>query len=84
MAKLERKKGNKDLAEKMMLFDKLPNKCLVCRTAFDKSDKAMVSSWNVAVRKDAGTVNLYCPSCWADAQKIIENTYKELKERNEK
>ena len=84
MAKHERKQGNKDMAEKIALFDKLPDKCLTCQAPFDKTDKAMVSSWNVVVRKGPGTVNLYCPDCWTAAQKIIENTMKELKERAEK
>lgn len=83
-AKLERKMGNADMAEKMMLFDKLPDKCLACRSSFDKTNREMVSSWNVVVRKADGVVNLYCPDCWAGAQKIIENTYKELKEMQEK
>jgi predicted RNA-binding Zn-ribbon protein involved in translation (DUF1610 family) len=84
VAKLERKQGNKDMAEKIALFDKLPDKCLACQGSFDKTDKEMVSSWNVVVRKSEGTVNLYCPDCWTGAQKIIENTIKELKERAEK
>ena len=72
------------MAEKIMLFEKLPDKCLACRLDFDKTNKEMVSSWNVVVRKATGVVNLYCPDCWAGAQQILENTYRELKEMQEK
>ena len=50
---------------------KIAEECLNCQTAFDKKDKAMVESWRVVVREGEGKVNLYCPSCWELAQKIV-------------
>ena len=88
MAKEQRKKGNKDLAEKVMLFDKLPDECLMCEAPFDKKNKEMVSKWNVTVRESQGRVHLYCPDCWDKAHKMVaavvesmEETAKVMEER---
>lgn len=88
MAKEQRKKGNDDLAEKVMLFDKLPDECLMCEAPFDKKDKEMVSKWNVTVRESQGRVHLYCPDCWDNAHKMVaavvesmEETAKVMEER---
>ena len=69
--KKERKK-NKDLNEKMGMFDKLPDHCLSCLKAFDKKDKTMVMSWSVVVREKQGIVRLYCPDCWKMAADVME------------
>ena len=78
MAKEQKKKGNKDLAEKMMMFDKLPDKCYMCESDFDKMDREMVSSWNVVVRESENRVNLYCPSCWKAAHDMMSNILENL------
>ncbi len=77
--KLRRKKANKakkraekDLAAKVALFGKLPDKCLTCEAPFDKLDREQVMSWNVVVRQKEEKVNLYCPECWDNAQKVIK------------
>ncbi len=77
--KLRRKKANKakkraekDLAAKVALFGKLPDKCLTCEAPFDKLDREQVMSWNVVVRRETEKVNLYCPECWDNAQKTIK------------
>ena len=66
------KRAKKDVKQKMGLFDKLGNECLTCQKEFDKESKEQVTSWYVAVRKEQNKVNLYCPECWSDAQKLIE------------
>ena len=68
--KRAKKKLKKDVQEKMNMFDKLQEECLSCQTPFDKTNRDMVSSWFVTVREDK--VNLYCPTCWAHAQKIVK------------
>jgi hypothetical protein len=59
------------LSTQTALFSKLPEECLMCETPYDKTDIAMVSSWNVVVREDQGVVRLYCPDCWTAAQKVV-------------
>ena len=67
-----------ELADKMLMFDRLPNECSACVKPFDKKDRDMVSSWNVVVRKDEQQVRLYCPTCWDAAQKAVKKVYGEL------
>ena len=69
------KQTKKDVSEKMMMFDSLPDECLACLAPFDKKDKEMVTSWNVVVREVEGTVRLYCPECWQRAKDAIKNVY---------
>jgi len=71
-AKQMKKDGTEEVAEKVALFGKLEDECLVCAKPFDKKDKEQVQSWNVVVRKKEKKVNLYCPECWTKAQDIIE------------
>lgn len=82
--KLHRKKvkdAQKDLSEKVGLFDKIPNQCLSCETSFDKNDKEQVSSWRVVVREEQNRVNLYCPTCWDQAVGMLNDMEKRMKEK---
>ena len=72
MARNKAKQAKKDLKQKVGLFDKLEDECLVCEKPFDKKSKEDVTSWFVTVREEQGVVNLYCPECWDAAQKVIE------------
>ena len=67
-----KKNTERDMKDKMMMFDKLGDECLACKKEFDRKDRAMVESWNVVVRQEEKKVNLYCPECWAFAQKVIK------------
>lgn len=72
--KIERKKmkdAEKEMKQKLNMFDKMGDECLNCQKEFDKKDRSMVESWRVVVRQDEGKVNLYCPECWDFAQKIV-------------
>tara|TARA_R110002020_G_scaffold28255_16_gene90347 strand:+ start:723 stop:1016 length:294 start_codon:yes stop_codon:yes gene_type:complete len=60
-----------DLAEKTLLFNKLPDKCLSCDKSFDKNDKQMVMEWTVVVREKQEKVNLWCPECWEKAHELF-------------
>ena len=68
----KQKQIEKDLQQKMGLFDKLSDSCDSCDEKFDKKDKSMVQSWNVVVREAEGAVRLYCPECWDKARKAID------------
>ena len=73
-----KKKSEKELATKVALFGKLPNKCLTCDKPFDKLNREQVMTWNVVVRKDTEKVNLYCPDCWQKANEILEDFRKKM------
>ena len=78
---MDRKKTLDALAEEsqiMDMFDKLSDHCLVCMAPYDKKDKQMVTTWNVVVRTNEQKVNLYCPTCWDTAMRVI----KDFKEQN--
>jgi len=77
-AKQAKKDGNEELAEKVVLFNKLGDECLVCNKPFDKKDKEMVMSWNVVVREKEEVVNLYCPECWSGAIELLNEIKNDL------
>jgi len=61
-----------DLDEKINMFNRLPDSCLVCDADFDKKNKKMVQEWYVIVRNETKAVKLYCPECWDRAKNLIE------------
>jgi|TARA_R110000824_G_scaffold54609_2_gene150703 hypothetical protein len=77
-AKLEKKNENSDMAEKVALFGKLEDACLVCAKPFDKKNKEMVMSWSVVVREREEKVNLYCPECWGGALDMLRQAKEEI------
>jgi predicted RNA-binding Zn-ribbon protein involved in translation (DUF1610 family) len=72
VAMAEKKHGNSDLADKMNIYTKLPEFCLMCEAEFNKQDREMLASWNVVVREQEKVVRLYCPDCWDGAQRVVE------------
>ena len=77
-AKQAKKDGNEEMSEKVALFGKLGDECLICDRPFDKKDKEMVMSWSVVVREKEDKVNLYCPDCWNGAVKLLGEIKKDL------
>ena len=73
----KKKQAEKDMQEKLGLFDKLPDNCSACEKVYDKKDKEMVMTWNVVVREKEEIVRLYCPSCWSMAKDLIEKVIKD-------
>ena len=69
-AKKAKKQLEKEVKQKMNMFGRIAEECLACEKPFNKQDREMVSSWYVVVKEE--TVNLYCPGCWATAQRIIK------------
>ena len=78
------KNATNAMQEKMLLFDALPNKCLVCSAPFNKTNREMVMTWNVVIREKQGKVNLYCPRCWQMGTKVIEEWAQQGKNVEEK
>ena len=81
-AKNAKKEGDEELSEKIGLFNKLPDECLVCLAPFDKKNKEMVKSWSVIVREEQKKVRLYCPDCWGNAAAIRKDFKDRIEERN--
>ena len=77
------KQAEKDLAQKVNMFDHLPDSCTACLKPFDKLDRDMVMSWNVIVREQEKKVNLYCPPCWGKANEILRDFRHRLMEKKE-
>ena len=77
-AKQMKKDGTEEVAEKVALFGKLGDECLVCAKPFDKKDREMVMSWSVVVREKEEKVNLYCPDCWNGALDMLKRAKEEI------
>ena len=77
-AKQMKKDGTEEVAEKVALFGKLEDECLVCAKPFDKKNKEMVMSWSVVVREKEDKVNLYCPECWSGALDMLQQAKEEI------
>ena len=71
LERLKEKNAEKEMKQKLSMFDRLPDECMSCQKVFDKKDRSMVESWRVVVREKEKKVNLYCPQCWDFAQKIV-------------
>tara|TARA_Y100001938_G_scaffold126911_1_gene179302 strand:+ start:186 stop:470 length:285 start_codon:yes stop_codon:yes gene_type:complete len=80
MRKAKKRQAEKDLKEKVGMFSRLEDFCLVCEKPFDKQNKEMVQSWYVIVREEKGQVNLYCPECWSRATGIVKQLKEEMNE----
>ena len=78
-------KGKKpDLEKKIGLFDKIPKQCTNCDAPYDKNSKEMAKTWSVVVREQENKVNLYCPTCWDNAKKMISELKEKLNENENK
>ena len=64
--KAKKKKAEKDLKDKVMSFDRMPDCCVVCFKDFDKKSREMAMSWYVVERREQKRVSLFCPDCWKD------------------
>lgn len=71
------KDTQKDLKQKLNMFDRIPDHCLTCNKGFDKKDAEQVKSWFVVVKNAENSVKLHCPDCWDKATKLVEQYYGE-------
>ena len=76
-------KKKPDLEKKVGLFDKLPKQCTNCDKPFDKKDKEMAMTWSVVVREKENKVNLYCPQCWNDAHRLLEQIKRDITDKQQ-
>ena len=76
-------KKKPDLEKKVGLFDKLPKQCTNCDKPFDKKDKEMAMTWSVVVREKENKVNLYCPQCWNDAHRLLEQIKRDIADKQQ-
>jgi Zn finger protein HypA/HybF involved in hydrogenase expression len=81
--KKKNKQAEKDLKQKLGLFDQLPEECLACAEPFDRENREQVMSWNVVVKRDPDVVRLYCPDCWSKAVSVVQDFDKRIRERAE-
>ena len=78
--KLGIKKTKPSVEKNMGPLDNLPNQCTNCDFPYDKQDMEMAMTWTVVVREEEGKVNLYCPPCWDNANKLIKEIREDLNE----
>ena len=78
MKKAKKRQDEKEMKEKIGLFSRLEDCCLVCEKPFDKQDKEMVQSWCVIVREEQKQVRLYCPECWDRANDMVKKIQEEI------
>ena len=76
-------KKKPDLEKKVGLFDKLPKQCTNCDKPFDKKDREMAMTWSVVVREKENKVNLYCPQCWNDAHRLLEQIKRDITDKQQ-
>ncbi len=69
----KKKAAEKELKQKVMMFDKMPDVCVSCFKDFDKRDREMVKTWYVVERRKENKVNLYCPECWEDGMNLVKD-----------
>ncbi len=65
------KEANKELQQKVALFNLMPDECSACSKVFDKTSREQVMSWSVVVRAAERAVKLYCPDCWKQARSVL-------------
>ena len=72
--KLKKKSPSQErnLSEKIFLFDQIPDACTTCAESYDKTDKGMAASWRVVVREEKQQVHLFCPACVNKAKEAID------------
>tara|TARA_R100000152_G_C6758881_1_gene182785 strand:- start:947 stop:1222 length:276 start_codon:yes stop_codon:yes gene_type:complete len=83
ISRRKKKAAKKELKQKMNMFNRLPDECSSCLTAFDKKNREMVQTWSVVVREQEKKVRLYCPTCWDTARAVIEKFEKEQRDNND-
>lgn len=67
----------KDIKQKLNMFDRIPESCSACSKPFDRKDREQVSTWSVVVKNEQSVVNLYCPTCWTKATEAVKEYYGE-------
>ena len=79
LRRTKKKSAEKDIKQKLNMFDRIPDRCMMCTKAFDKTDREQVKSWTVVERRAQKSVNLYCPECWKDGTNLAREIAEEQK-----
>ena len=75
--KAKKKKAEKELKDKVMSFDRMPDCCVMCYKEFDKKSKEHHNTWKIVERRKQKRVSLFCPDCWDDGLAAVkEGLYK--------
>ena len=70
--KAKKKKAEKELKDKVMSFDRMPDCCVMCYKDFDKKSREMANTWIIVERREERRVSLFCPDCWNDGVAAVE------------
>ena len=84
MARKKAKSAEREMKQKLAMFDKLGEQCAMCEKSFDKKLREHVTTWNVVVREEEKLVRLYCPECWDKAIKTIKEIQDDLRIQSER
>jgi hypothetical protein len=60
------KQKKKKLDKQLKLNKLLPDKCVVCFSEFNETDKKMINEWHIIIEHEESNINLYCPMCWEE------------------
>ena len=77
LQRARKKAAEKDIKQKLNMFDRIPENCMMCEKVFDKTDKEQVKSWYVVERRQQKSVNLYCPTCWDEGTAMVKQISQE-------
>lgn len=84
LMRTKKKNAEKDLKQKLNMFDRLPERCTACSEYFDKTNREQVMSWYVVERRKQKIVNLYCPTCWNEGTAMVKQIAEEQKMKSQK
>ena len=76
--KAKKKKAEKELKDKVMSFDRMPDCCVMCYKEFDRKSREHHDTWKIVERREKKRVSLFCPNCWENGLAVVkEDLYKE-------
>ena len=68
----KKKKAERELKDKVMSFDRMPDCCVMCYKDFDKKSREMANTWTIVERREEKRVSLFCPDCWEDGLAAVK------------
>ncbi len=72
LQKAKKKKAEKEIKDKVMSFDRMPDCCVMCYKVFDKKSKEVHDTWTIVERREEKRVSLFCPDCWENGLAAIK------------
>ena len=68
----KKKKAEKDIKDRVMSFDRMPECCVMCFKDFDKKSKEHHDTWTIVERREEKRVSLFCPDCWENGLAAVK------------